>query len=200
MKHVMKKLALTFAWLALVAGANVQAATELVVNGDFENYDQGWTIPEDFTALIGFSGPNFGAAHSGFQNVQFVANGTFATVSQSLATTNFVAETYSLSFWLASDLGAPNDFEVIWGGSKVFAQTNRSDTDWMQYTVSGLLASSVNTVLEFRGLANATNGALYLDDVSVLASVTAVPEPATYAMLLAGLGMLGVMARRRTRI
>jgi len=28
-------------------------------------------------------------------------------------------------------------------------------------------------------------------------SVTAVPEPETYAMLLAGLGLVGFMARRR---
>lgn len=199
MKHAMKAVALTLAWLTLVAGANAQAATELVVNGDFESFDQGWTIPEDYTALVGFSGPNFGFAHSGLQDVQFVANGSFATVSQLLATTNFATETYSLNFWLASDLGAPNAFQVRWGGSSVFAQANRSDTDWMQYTVSGLTASSASTALEFSGLANVTNGALYLDDVSVLASVAAVPEPTSYAMLLAGLGMLGVIARRRTR-
>jgi hypothetical protein len=29
------------------------------------------------------------------------------------------------------------------------------------------------------------------------ATVTAVPEPETYAMLLAGLGLMGVVARRR---
>jgi hypothetical protein len=30
-------------------------------------------------------------------------------------------------------------------------------------------------------------------------SVTSVPEPETYAMLLAGLGVIGAVARRRTR-
>ena len=34
---------------------------------------------------------------------------------------------------------------------------------------------------------------------SVMASVTAVPEPETYAMLLAGLGVMGAIARRRAR-
>jgi hypothetical protein len=32
-----------------------------------------------------------------------------------------------------------------------------------------------------------------------IASVTAVPEPSSYAMLLAGLGLAGIMARRRAR-
>ncbi|MBA2658816.1 MAG: PEP-CTERM sorting domain-containing protein [Nitrosospira sp.] len=32
---------------------------------------------------------------------------------------------------------------------------------------------------------------------SILASVTAIPEPETYAMLLAGLGLVGFIARRR---
>ena len=32
---------------------------------------------------------------------------------------------------------------------------------------------------------------------SILATVTAVPEPETYAMLLAGLGLMGAIARRR---
>lgn len=37
-----------------------------------------------------------------------------------------------------------------------------------------------------------------LDNVAV--AVTPIPEPSTYAMLLAGLGLLGFVARRRTRI
>jgi hypothetical protein len=31
-------------------------------------------------------------------------------------------------------------------------------------------------------------------------SVTAVPEPGTYAMLLAGLGLIGTMVRRRRQV
>lgn len=34
---------------------------------------------------------------------------------------------------------------------------------------------------------------------SVLANVTAVPEPETYAMMLAGLGLLGILARHRRK-
>ena len=38
-------------------------------------------------------------------------------------------------------------------------------------------------------------GSLKVDDVQI--SVTAVPEPETYAMMLAGLGLMGTIARRR---
>jgi len=38
-------------------------------------------------------------------------------------------------------------------------------------------------------------GGLKVDDVQI--SVTAVPEPETYAMMLAGLGLIGTIARRR---
>jgi hypothetical protein len=43
------------------------------------------------------------------------------------------------------------------------------------------------------GLSSATVG--YFDNVGI--AVAAIPEPETYAMLLAGLGLLGFMARRR---
>ncbi|MBA2659075.1 MAG: PEP-CTERM sorting domain-containing protein [Nitrosospira sp.] len=43
------------------------------------------------------------------------------------------------------------------------------------------------------GIANGSLGG----PISV-SSVSAIPEPETYAMLLAGLGMIGAMVRRRT--
>lgn len=48
------------------------------------------------------------------------------------------------------------------------------------------------------GLSFSTSGGKFLIVDNIMA-VTAVPEPSTYAMLLAGLGMMGVIARRRTR-
>lgn len=53
--------------------------------------------------------------------------------------------------------------------------------------------SSVNIV----GLSADYTGSLFYGDGSIRLDVTAVPEPGTYAMLLAGLGLLGLQLRRR---
>lgn len=49
--------------------------------------------------------------------------------------------------------------------------------------------------LNVSGIANGSQGGLYNGAISV----TAVPEPETYAMLLAGLGVMGFIARRRNK-
>ena len=54
-------------------------------------------------------------------------------------------------------------------------------------------SSAGNYYVAVGGLSNGTQGGIYNGAISV----TAVPEPETYAMMLAGLGALGFLARRR---
>ena len=42
-----------------------------------------------------------------------------------------------------------------------------------------------------------TGGGFLIDDISLVGNVTAVPEPESYAMLMAGLAGIGFMIRRR---
>jgi hypothetical protein len=62
-------------------------------------------------------------------------------------------------------------------------------------TFSGL-TSGAGYELTFVGKWNAASG--YTTNQSPSVSISAVPEPETYAMLLAGLGLIGTIARRRT--
>ena len=81
------------------------------------------------------------------------------------------------------------DFGTAFGQG---ANNRLSQNDWVRWSVSGLyLGSSLtNMYLHVQGI-DGGYSAKYTPVVS------AVPEPETYAMLLAGLGLIGFSARRR---
>ncbi len=76
----------------------------------------------------------------------------------------------------------------------VTGMSQASFTGATPFTTKSLsfVASSTLTTLKFTSGATGSSGSV-IDNVLV----SAVPEPETYAMLLAGLGLMGVVARRR---
>jgi len=116
--------------------------------------------------------------------------------------------------FLSTPAGNWSVSDTAWGSDKLFADAAK----WqhLSYTYSG---TSSNAAFEIwngsqhakAADANGLGASFYLKDLVltdnsvgaanglVITSVSAVPEPETYAMLLAGLGLIGATVKRRKR-
>lgn len=101
---------------------------------------------------------------------------------------------YSLSFWLAGNQrGDVDDWvNVHFGGVNQTFQLKSSDP-FTQFSLLFTPSADGNYSFGFLTTTSNDNVGALLDNVSV----TAVPEPETYALMLAGLGLIGFSARRR---
>lgn len=83
--------------------------------------------------------------------------------------------------WLYKEAGAIDTFVSAYSFGTLFTAYNLTDGDYY-YKVTGTATGTLGGVFAL---------------TSTTAPVTVVPEADTYAMMLAGLGMLGLMAKRR---
>ena len=119
------------------------------------------------------------------------SNGQGGTLVKSLNLNSGV--TYIASFDLAGNQrGAGPDNLILGFGSSAQSFALASNAPWARYSITFNPTASGTYNLSFQDLGSDNRGAM-LDNVSV----AAVPEPGTYALMLAGLGLLGFMARRK---
>ena len=199
-----QKLIAVFA-LAL-APAFATAVPNLVTNGSFEAPNipnSSWTI--FYGSIPGWStGPagvevrdnNAGTAYDGSQFVELDTTSN-SWIQQALNTV--AGESYLISFAFSPRIGVngtSNKIDIWWDGVKLgsanasgIGNTNHA---WSIYEFDVIAASSVS-VLRFAAAGSSDSLGGSLDAISV----SLVPEPAMPALILAGLGLMGFVARRR---
>ncbi len=185
---------------ALVAGVATPASavTNIIANGGFEAGTTfiSWTGTSNalngFTASSITSNPAY--VHTGLNAglLRTVGANTVNTLSQSVAT--IASRPYLMTYWLMNrdNAGSVIDQLTVTSGSTVTAFSDRPSFAYTQFT-QYFVANSASSLISFAYKHVSPN--FYLDDVSV----TMVPEPATWGLMVAGFGMVGFAMRRRVR-
>lgn len=168
------------------------SAAELITNGGFETGDfTGWTLVDGGFTGVAPTPPGKGTFAAFFGPV-----GQLSTISQTLATT--AGDLLDISFFLENHAGSgPNFFSVALDGVELFSFNNFPIALTLDVDIPDVVAGD-NSVLTFAFRHDPSFW--YLDDVSVLSEPGPVPEPATWAMMLVGMGVVGATMRRRRRI
>ena len=207
----MKKI---FALLAVISAPGMVHAAAFQ-NGSFESgslYNTGTfdTLYAGSTAITGWTvtGGNIdyiGAlwqAADGSRSLDMVGN-SLGTIAQTFDTA--AGAQYKVDFALSSNIAGGLSQKIL----RVAAGNESGD---FSYTPSGLnannnmlwaensftfTADAATTLLSFEAINGLCCYGAALDNVRVTQIAAPVPEPETYAMMLAGLGLLGFAGRRR---
>jgi hypothetical protein len=114
-----------------------------------------------------------------------------------------VGQQYNLSFLLSGD-NRPGQAYVLTGGIAGLSFTvngtvGAAGTNPGSLLTYGFTATNASHLLSF-GQASVTDGSPIIDNITIESVGGAVPEPSSWAMLLAGFGMVGFAARRRRTV
>ncbi len=191
--------------LAALLAAPLMASANLVTNGSFEADAQGANSWNIYSNLSGWTGGKAGielrnnVAGAAYDGVNFVELDTTANSEMWQTIDTTFGQRYALSFAYSPREGvssASNGIEVFWNGSSQGVFTGDGAASGHTWAVKNLWVTGAEgpASLMFQAVGTSQSYGGSLDAVSLTA---AVPEPETYALMLAGLGAVGFVARRR---
>lgn len=156
----------------------------------------GWSFSGQ--AGLSYSNTEWGGVASDGNVFGFLRN-EGGVISQSF---DNVAGNYSFSFDMGQRTswrqGGLQTVSVLFDGNTVWSGT--PGNSWGTFSFDASSVAAGNHTLSFRGtnLSGASDTSVFVDNVRLtFTPVSAVPEPESYAMMLAGLGLLATIARRR---
>jgi len=181
-----QRIGILLATACLALGSSARAdSTNLVQNGDFETGDlTNWTLSGDPTwNLVGFRDVSY---------VMQFGSSDLSTLTQTLTTVP--GQTYDFHFDLAVEAGtdASSVFQANWNGSPVLNITDMT-SHWLTPNDFTVTATDTTTAIQFE--AQNTQSFFSIDNVTV----DPVPEPATWALIMSGFGMLFAFQRRHRK-
>ena len=204
-KKPLARLALLSAALLGIPASALADVYDIYVTGanDVVNY-RDWGYGGNYSGTIVDADPNqvshtwspgYGVAYN--SSLTFLLGNLASVPAASITSASFNFNV--LSVWTESR----DDIGAFSGGGTVLAS---GGTGWKSFDVTegfktsfANSAASVTYGLSYTGYSGFTFASAEGGAPAYLRITTAVPEPETYAMLLAGLGLLGTIARRRRR-
>lgn len=200
MKRISIPCGLLFGLLVVAAPAQ---ALEYLSNGGFETGDfSGWTHGGnlDFTDVV--SGPSPNGEYSGPQSGRYYTYAGPAFDDGTLSQTFFdlPGEKLTISGWVIADnLGfdSPSHVDFLFNGVSILTTGNPvPNQPWTQYSFSANATGHDTFTVSF------SDDITYvgLDSFSVSNSVSAVPEPSTWVMIILGFAGIGFLSSRRGKL
>jgi hypothetical protein len=176
--------------LALISAGPAKA--DLVVNGGFETGDfTGWTVNGLGVHVEASGGRGGYAPHTGNFYAALGTFGGLGTLSQTFADT--AGQPLTISLWLASNGGLPNEFDVEFNGVTLFNQDNIPTQGYRNLVFDVIATGRDRLLISERD----DPDFLALDEVSAN-SATPASEPVSASLL--GTALLSLVFTRRLAI
>jgi hypothetical protein len=184
-------LAAAAAAVVSLSALSAQAATNLLVNGSFEDGLSGWALTGNTSYTTLSCAP--GQAQAGACYVNAGPVGSDGYLTQSFDT--HAGDALTISGWIHGSASGFSHVLFQFNGVTLFDSGNPVPGGWVQHTVNATATGHDTLTVAFR------NDPSYvrLDNFSVTAASPpgGVPEPAAWALMLTGFGAGGAMLRRR---